>query len=255
MTHLWTRREALQRASTGFGMLALSGLMADPAYATIQVSEDKATIPHFRPRAKNVIFCFMSGGVSHIDSFDPKPRLQKEAGKPMPMKVERTVFNNNGNIFPSPFKFQKHGKSGIPVSNMFPEIAKCADELAVIRSMTSKVNEHAQANCFIHTGFPFIGHPSAGAWVSYGLGSENKNLPGFVVLQSGGAAIPHGGVGQYGNGYLPAHHQASIIRLDNQEPVKNILPRGKKSLQRARLDFIRKMDRGFADSINNQSQV
>ena len=255
MNNRLTRRHALQVGSTGFGMLAFQSLFGNKTAG--QTRLDSATIgqPHYRPRAKNVIFCFMSGGVSHIDSFDPKPRLATEANKPFPMKIERTVFNNNGNIFPTPFKFKKHGKSGIDISDMFPYIAQRADDLAVVRSMTSSVNEHAQANIFMHTGFSFIGHPSAGAWVSYGLGSENENLPGFVVLQSGNAAIPHGGVGQFANGYLPGKHHASIIQSDRKNAVRNISPRDHRSFQRNRLNFINRMDRKFGKSLQGETQI
>jgi hypothetical protein len=134
------------------------------------------------------------------------------------------------------------------MTDLFPHLAALADELAVIRSMTSKVNEHAQGNYFFHTGFPFLGHPSAGAWCSYGLGTENQNLPGFVVLQSGGAAVPHGGVGLFSNGYLPAQHQASIIRVDENPALNNIAPRESDPAQRRRLGFIRAMDETFATS-------
>ena len=183
-----SRREMLTRCSTGFGMLALQGLMSDRAFAdTIEGEKLKS-------KAKHVILCYMSGGVSHVDSFDPKTKLRELHGKPMPVKVERTQFNRNGNVMASPFEFKKNGQSGIEISSMFPQLSSVADELAVIRSMTSKVNEHAQGNYAFHTGFPFMGHPSAGAWVSYGLGTENQNLPSFMVLQSGGASIPHGGV-------------------------------------------------------------
>ena len=251
MKRLQTRREMLRQCSTGFGLMALSSLMAPSAAGAA------ANPPaQFRARAKNVIFCYMSGGVSHLDSFDPKPLLKKLAGKPMPVKVERTMFNNNGSIFPSPFEFRQWGASGMPISSMFPKIAaSCADDLAVIRSMTSKVNEHAQGNYFFHTGFPFMGHPSAGAWVNYGLGSENQNLPGFVVLQSGGAVPPHGGVGLYSNGYLPAQHQASIITADAPEPVANITAKERDLIQRGRLDFVRNLDTQFAASSGNDSQV
>ena len=125
------RRQMLSTCSTGFGMLALQGLSGQ---------NQLFAKPHFTPKAKNVIFCYMSGGVSHVDTFDPKPKLQEFAGQPMPVKVERTQFNNNGNIFPSPFEFKRHGQSGIPVSSIFPRTAKMVDEMAVIRSMTSKVN-------------------------------------------------------------------------------------------------------------------
>jgi len=133
MNRMINRREMLQRCSTGFGMLALAGLMPQNLFGALRQPE-----PDFKPRAKNVIFCYMSGGVSHIDSFDPKPMLKKLTGQPMPVKVERTQFDNNGKIFASPFEFKQYGKSGIPISSMFPKIAEsCADDLAVIRSMTS----------------------------------------------------------------------------------------------------------------------
>ena len=238
-----SRRQMLQRCSTGFGMVALSSLLAESAAAAPKA------------RAKSVIFCYMSGGVSQVDSFDPKPRLNAEHGKPMPVKVERTQFNQNGNIFGSPFTFKPYGESGVPVSSIFPEIGSVIDEIAVIRSMTSPVNEHAQGNYFFHTGFPFLGHPSAGAWINYGLGRENENLPGFVVLESGKAVPPHGGVGLYGSGFLPAQHQASIIEIDQPDPVRNIRPRELRESQQARLKLIESLDRQFADSVGGDEQV
>ncbi len=238
----------LQASSSGFGWLAMSQLLHEAEAAEPQPLHHPAT-------AKNVILCYMSGGASHIDSFDPKPRLKKEAGKPMPVKVERTQFNNNGNIFPSPFPFKQYGASGIPVSSMFPHVADSVDELAIVRSMTTSVNEHAQGNFFFHTGFPFIGHASAGAWINYGLGTENKNVPGYVVLRSGSSGIPHGGVGQWSSGYLPAQHQASIVQLDAKEPVVNIRPREADQTQRERLSFISAMDKQFSLRIGNDPQI
>jgi len=243
------RREMLARCSTGFGLMALQGLMASPAFAGV------AQRSHFRPRAKHVILCYMSGGVSQVDTFDPKPKLRELHGKPMPVKVERTQFNNNGNVMASPFEFRQHGQSGIPVSSLFPHVAESVDELAVIRSMTSKVNEHAQGNYAFHTGFPIMGHPSAGAWVSYGLGTENQNLPGFVVLQAGGAAVPHGGVGLFSNGYLPAQNQGSIIIGDKSPSVRNIRPREADRSQRTRLNFVSGLDRTFLDRIGGDNEV
>ena len=210
---------------------------------------------HFKPRAKHVILCYMSGGVSQVDSFDPKPKLRELHGKPMPVKIERTQFNNNGNVMASPFEFKRYGQSGTPVSSMFPYVAESVDELAVIRSMTSKVNEHAQGNYAFHTGFPFMGHPSAGAWVSYGLGTENQNMPGFVVLQAGGAAVPHGGVGLFSNGYLPAQNQGSIIVGDKAPAVRNIQPREDDISQRSRLDFVNGLDRAFLNRIGGDNDV
>lgn len=173
----------------------------------------------------------------------------------MPVKVERTQFNNNGNVFPSPFKFKKYGESGIPVSSIFPRTAEMIDEIAVIRSMTSKVNEHAQGNYAIHTGFPFMGHPTAGAWVNYGLGNLNQNLPGFVVLHSGGSIPPHGGVGLYGSGYLPANNQGSILQVDKEEPISNVTPRESNFSQRKRLDFHKSFDQQFLQQVGYNQQV
>ena len=240
------RRQLLSKSSTGFGLLALQGLIGQ---------NQLIAKPHFPPKAKNVIFCYMSGGVSHVDTFDPKPKLQEFAGKPMPVKVERTQFNNNGNVFPSPFEFKRHGQSGIPVSSIFPRTAKMVDEIAVIRSMTSKVNEHAQGNYAIHTGFPFMGHPSAGAWISYGLGNLNQNLPSFVVLHSGRSVPPHGGVGLYGSGYLPANNQGSILQVDQEEPIKNVKPKESLREQRDRLNFHKSFDMDFLHSTGKNSQV
>jgi hypothetical protein len=243
-SQLLTRRAMLRRCSLGFGSMALAGLLADKSYGAL-AGDGTPPGPHFKPRAKRVIFCYMSGGVSHVDSFDPKPELAKRQGQPMPVPVKPTMFNNNGNIMASPWEFKKRGQSGLEISELFPHIAEHADSMAVIRSMTSKVNEHAQGNYFAHTGFPFMGHPSAGAWVSYGLGTENKDLPGFIVLQSGGATPPHGGVGVYSNGYLPGQHQASILKADGGEALPNIKPRESDELQRQRLSFIKNMDDQF----------
>ena len=246
MHNLLSRRKMLTTCSSGFGMLALQGLLGQ---------NQLTAKPHFAPKAKSVIFCYMSGGVSHIDTFDPKPTLQKFGGQPMPVKVERTQFNNNGNVFPSPFKFKRYGQSGIPVSSIFPRTAEMIDEIAVIRSMTSKVNEHAQGNYAIHTGFPFMGHPTAGAWVNYGLGNLNQNLPGFVVLHSGGSVPPHGGVGLYGSGYLPANNQGSILHVDKNEPIINITPRESILSQRRRLDFHKSFDQRFLQYVGYNQQV
>jgi hypothetical protein len=227
----------------GFGGIALSGLLSSRAFG----AESAGKRP-LKAKAKNVIFCYMSGGVSHVDSFDPKPALRKLHGQAMPVPVQRTVFNNNGNIMGSPWATKRYGQAGLELTNLFPRIASCADDLTVVRSMTSKVSEHAQGNYFFHTGFPFMGHPSAGAWLTYGLGSENQNLPGFVVLQSGGAVVPHGGVGLFSNGYLPGQHQASILKADGALALANIKPGEADAAQRRRLGFIQEIDQAFAET-------
>jgi hypothetical protein len=238
MSPLFSRRQILSRASTGFGMAALNGL----------IQQEAAADPGWRrhpARARSVIFLYMSGGVSHVDTFDPKPALKKYEGKPMPGEVRRTQFNNNGTVQPSHWEFQARGQSGIEVSDLFPHLGGVIDELCLIRSMTAKFSEHAQGNFFMHTGFPFLGYPSAGAWTSYGLGTESRDLPGYMVLQSGDARTPHGGVGLFSNGFLPAQHQASIVKADAPEPVANIRPRLPRSAQRQQIDFIGAMDRRF----------
>jgi hypothetical protein len=258
-THLnsISRRTMLRTCSTGFGAVALAGLLGQSARADASDLPQGAALKktHHVPKAKHVIFCFMSGGVSHIDSFDPKPLLKELHGKPMPVKVERTMFNNNGNIMASPFEFSPSGKCGMPVSSMFPEVAKCADELCVIRSMTAPLNEHAQANFFMHTGFPIMGYPSAGAWAAYGLGTSNQDLPGYVVLQAGSAVAPHGGVSLFSNGFLPGRHQGSVMKADQPEAVRNIRSRDAVSAQKRRLDFARQFDEPFLAETAADSQV
>jgi hypothetical protein len=235
-----TRRQLLGRSSMGFGMLAFSSLAAErPA--------------HIAPRAKHVIFCYMSGGVSHIDSFDPKPRLQQEAGRPMPFAIERTMFNQNGNIMPSPWEFRNYGQSGIPASSLFPHMGSIADDICVIRSMTVKFMEHAQANFYFHGGQPFTGFPTLGAWTTYGLGTLSSNLPGFVVLGSG--EIPLGGINVYGNGFLPAIHQGSFLYPERPEPLQDITPKESDQSQRRRLAWIQAQDREFLGQVDNNAQV
>jgi hypothetical protein len=232
----------LANCSLGFGAVALGDIFTKSSVAS---QGALAQFQRTNPKVDSVIFCYMSGGFSHLDSFDPKEELTRRAGQPMPVPVKPTMFNNNGNIMPSPWSARAWGQSGMWMTDLFPNISACADDLTVIRSMTTKVNEHAQGNYAFHTGFPFMGHPSAGAWVSYGLGSANKNLPSFVVLQSGEATTPHGGVGVFSSGYLPAEHQASILKADAVAPLEFIAPVDSDQKQRSSLKFIQKMDDAF----------
>jgi hypothetical protein len=254
------RRHLLQSCGIGFGAVAVQALFdnksAWPIDGNSSLPAGAALSQTHRPcKAKNVILCYMSGGVSHVDSFDPKPMLARKAGEPMPMKVERTQFNNNGKIMPSPFAFTPAGQSGTPVSSLFPHLAEQVDELAIVRSMTSSVNEHAQGNFFAHTGFPVLGYPSAGAWVAYGLGSENQNLPGYVVLHSGGSVPPHGGVGLYSNGFLPAHSQGSLLAADRSEAVSNLVSPTPLQLQAQRRTLTRALDERFLKSSSGDDQI
>lgn len=241
-----TRREMLARCASGFGAVALSALQSDPAFAA-EVSDQSGPGfaghgPHHEVRAKNVIFLYMDGGPSQIDTFDPKPMLDKHNGEDPGtfFDVEPTQFNNNGKVLASPWKFKQHGESGIPVSGLFPHVAECVDDLAVIRSMTSGFPEHTFANYFLHTGSGLQGRPSMGAWVNYGLGSECQDLPGFVVLNGG--LIPPGGLDCFGNGFLPASYQGSVFKpsgtgVANIKPL-DLSPR----LQREKLDLIGQLD-------------
>ena len=152
----------------------------------------------------------MDGGPSQMDTFDPKPRLDREHGQPIKVKTHPTQFNNVGNVLGCPWKFRNYGESGIPVSDLFPHVGQCVDDLAIVRSMVSNFSEHTTANYFMHTGSGLQGRPSHGAWVTYGLGSECQDLPGFVVLNGG--LIPPGGIDCFNSGFLPAAYQGSIFK-------------------------------------------
>jgi hypothetical protein len=243
-----SRREMLARCASGFGAVALAALMGDEAYGRALVPDTPQADPltpratHYPAKAKSVIFLYMDGGVSQVDSFDPKPRLDREHGQPIKMKVEPTQFNSVGKVLRSPWKFQNRGQSGIPVSDLFPMTGALVDDLAIVRSMVSNFSEHTAANYFLHTGNGLQGRPSQGAWVTYGLGSECRDLPGFVVLSGG--LIPPGGLDCFGSGFLPASYQGSVFRAGG-EPVANIRPReGKPDAQARKLALMRTLDQG-----------
>ena len=242
-TNKYSRRDFLKLSSMGIGTAALSSLINSSALA----SDIYVPKLHHAAKAKSVIFLYMSGGVSHVDSFDPKPLLRKRNGEAMPGKLDRTQFDNVGTIMGSKWDHKKYGESGIEMTNLFPHIAEQVDDLAIIRSMTAKFTEHSQGNFFMHTGFPFLGYPSAGAWVSYGCGTENRNLPGYIVLQSAGASTPHGGVSLFGNAFLPATHQGSIFNITAKHAVPHINPYMMKQEQRQALDLIKGLDMGFSE--------
>jgi hypothetical protein len=243
-----TRRQMLAQCANGFGALALTALLGDAAFGAILGNAPAGASPlsprttHFRARAKSVIFLFMDGGPSQVDTFDPKERLEKEHGEPIKMKVPPTQFDNVGKVLKSPWGFRRYGQSGIPVSDLFPHVGACADDLAVVRSMTAEFSEHTNANYFIHSGFGMQGRPSMGAWATYGLGSECQDLPGFVVLNSG--LIPPGGMDCFTNGFLPAAYQGSLFR-EGETPVADLRPaETSPQTQDAKLALMRKLDQG-----------
>ena len=252
-----TRREWLSRSALGFGSVALSVLASEGDYGNHLLADTKDPFAprktHFPPTAKNVIFLYMDGGPSQVDTFDPKPRLQKENGKPFAMKIEPTQFNNIGRTLASPWKFKKHGKSGIPISELFPNVAKHADDLAIVRSMTSEFSEHTNGNYFLHTGIGIQGRPSMGAWVGYGLGSHCRDLPGFVVLNGG--LIPPGGLDCFNSGFLPAAYQGSVFN-SSRAPVANIRRREKSGkLQKQKLQLLKQLDGSALKQIGKVDQL
>ncbi len=245
-----TRRGLLQATANGFGMLALSALMADESYAGLAQPGEAGA--HHLPKAKNIIFLFMDGGVSHIDSFDPKPKLTELDGKEVG-KVDNPTAGGNRKWLKSPWSFKQYGECGLPVSELFPHISTLVDELAVIRSMKGEFPLHSRGNLLLHTGRNTGGLPSFGSWVQYGLGSENKNLPGFVVLNHGN--VPAGGMECFSNGILPATYQATLLKSTGV-PIDNLSPADRIArLQRAKLDLLQQQDTDFAASLGNGDAV
>ena len=233
-----TRREWLQRSSNGFGALALAAMLAEDSRA-----ESKLPALHHPAKAKSVIFLYMDGGPSQVDTFDYKPKLEKFNGQDphkVIEKVEPTQFANVGKVMASPWKFKQYGQSGTWVSELFPHVAECVDDLAFIHSMVSKFPEHTSANYFLHTGAGVQGRPSWGAWCGYGLGTGNKDLPTFVILNGG--LIPPGGLDNFNSGFLPAAHQGSVFRAANP-PVANVNRlEATEERQKAKLKLMQKLD-------------
>lgn len=246
----FTRRGFLRQAAGGFGWLALSGLLADRAFA----GEASGTAPHFLPRAKSVIFCFMDGGPSHVDTFDPKPMLKKHEGQAIGAGAvsKRSQSNASRLWLGSPWKFRQRGESGLWVSDLFPHLAQVADQLCVVRSMVGELPLHGQQNLLLHTGRIIGQAPSLGAWVSYGLGSENQNLPGYVLLNNDW--VPNGGLENFGSSFLPASHQATMMRARGT-PVDNIEPSDPLDLQRRKLRLIAAQNRDFAAATSDPHPV
>jgi len=242
----FTRREMLQRVGTGFGSLGLAAMLADEQLLGSPSEAERSPLavksPHFEPRAKRVIHLFMNGGPSQVDTFDPKPALEKYDGQRPPnadLKTERKT----GGLMKSPFKFQKHGQSGIEVSEIFPHIASCVDDLCVIRSMHTNIPNHEPSLLMMNSGETQPTRPSLGSWLLYGLGAENQNLPGFVVLCPGKPVV---GPQLWSNSFLPGIFQGTHInnaRLNPQEVIRDInnslLGR---SAQRQQMDLMQQMN-------------
>ncbi len=242
------RRAFLRNAGCGFGAVALAAMLAEDGYASDRGDEPPGSPdplaprrPHFEPKAKRVIFLFMSGGPSHVDTFDPKPELTRLHGEKLPatfgpVKTRRGVDKNK--LLASKRTFQKHGQSGIEVSDWLPYIAGCVDDLCVLRGCYGDSVTHPESVYLMNTGSILMGRPSLGAWAAYGLGTENRNMPAFVVLPDP-AGWPKGGAPAWGNGFLPAAYQGTLVR-GGAAPVAHLKPPPGVSdeQQRRTLDFV-----------------
>jgi hypothetical protein len=238
-----SRRALLRRAGTGFGLLGLAALLADEAVggAPADRSADPLAVrtPHHPARARSCIFLYMPGGPSHIDTFDPKPRVARDDGRPVPFEKPKLMRMQTGNLLASPWRFARHGDSGSPVSELFPHVAGCVDDLCIIRSMVADNINHTGASLQMNTGEQAFSRPSLGSWLVYGLGTENRSLPGFVVI-SPEAAPP--GSSLWSSSFLPAAYQGTWIK-DLNDPIRNLKdPLSDPARQREKLDALRRLN-------------
>ncbi len=241
-----SRRQMLRQCGGGFGNLALLGLMSsiERAVAGSAVNPLAARPPLFRPRAKRVIFLFMHGGPSHVDTFDYKPLLIRDTGKPLPFDKPRIQFAKTANLRCSPWAFRHYGQSGAMISDLFPLVGACADDLCFLKSIHGTNEAHGGALLKLHTGSDTFVRPSMGSWISYGLGSGNQNRPSFITINP---TLGHGGVGNWSSAFLPAVHQGTPIGggVPVEKATINYLhdPNGDAALQRAQLDLLGEMNR------------
>lgn len=247
----YNRRDALRTFANGFGMIGLAGVLAQESRAAID-NPLAVRMPHFPAKAKRVIFLFMSGGPSQVDLFDPKPMLAEMSGKPLPFEQPKLVRTKTTNLLPSPFKFKKHGQAGIDVSELFPHVAGCADDLCVVRSMVADNINHNGACLQMNTGEQAFSRPSLGSWLLYGLGSVNQNLPGFVVISP---TQPAQGAPLWGSSFLPATYQGTLVS-DPNRPIDNLSPVGTSlERQRQQLDALKALNALHRDRRQDDSAL
>ncbi len=237
-----SRRELLRQCGAGFGAVALASLLAEESRA-----DRSAPAPHFAPRAKRIIFLFMKGGPSQVDTFDYKPLLQQSDHKDFPYEKPRVQFAPTGELLASPWKFRRYGESGIAVSELFPHVAECVDDLCIINSMHGSNPAHGGACLKIHTGSDTFVRPSLGSWVTYGLGTENRNLPGFLTICP---TLAHGGSKNWSSAFLPASHSGTPLGVASQSSeqaqVKYIRnPHLSRDEQRLQLDLTQSLNRNL----------
>ena len=247
-----TRRQILGQIGTGFGLVGLANMLGpgDAGAATVYsgINPLAPKPPHFPVKAKHVIFLFMNGGVSHVDTFDPKPALDKYDGQPLPGGNPKTE-RKTGNLMRSPFRFTQHGQSGLPVSDVFPHIAECVDDICMLRSVYTDIPNHEPSLIMMACGHIQPGRPSWGSWVTYGLGTENQNLPGFIVLAPD---IPNVvGPPMWNSAFLPAVYQGTFISDKETDPQKQIPylrnDGATPANQRRELDLLAKLNRLHLD--------
>lgn len=240
------RREMLRRIGGGFGMLGLA--------SSLGAHEGILAAPHLPPRAKRIVFLFMNGGPSHVDTFDPKPALAKHAGTVPPEQQGRK--QPSGGYMPSPFTFSRHGKSGVEMSELFPNLARHADDLCVVRSMHTDQPNHEPALLIMHSGKPQPTRPSMGSWLAYGLGSENRNLPGYVVLTGGRPVV---GPKLWSSGFLPGEYQAMAVDTNDLAVDKMIAnlnhPKLSRSEQRRQLDLLGTLNQMHRERRDGDAQL
>lgn len=249
-----SRRQILKASAIGFGNLALASLLGEEAAGSDPLSQ---TPTHFPGRAKRVIFLFMKGGPSHLDSFDYKPQLQKDNGKPLPFDKPRVQFAATGNLLASPWKFRKRGQSGIEVSDLFPNIAECIDDLCLLNSVHGTNAAHGGASLKLHTGSDTFVRPSMGSWVTYGLGTENANLPGFVTICP---TLAHGGVKNWGSAFLPAYCQGVPLGVASKPSTEAQLKyitsqKWSREQQRLQLDMLAQVNRNHLEKTGPNSNL
>ena len=244
-----SRRQILASMGGGFGLLGLAGVMSDGGLVSNALAASDAVsplapkAPHFAPRAKHVIFLFMNGGPSHVDTFDPKPALEQYAGQ-KPEELAKDYQRTVGKLFPSPFKFRKYGENGVDVSELFPNVAGVIDDICVIKSMHTNIPNHEPGLLIMNSGNSQPTRPSLGSWLSYGLGTENQNLPGYVVLCPGKPVV---GPQLWGNSFLPGIYQGCHINNSNLNP-QSVIQHAHNSylppaMQRRQLDLLQSLNR------------
>jgi hypothetical protein len=250
---------------TGFGTLGLAGVLNDAGLLGTKAVEAATTgaaanplapkFPHFAPRAKRVIFLFMNGGPSHVDTFDPKPSLEKYAGQ-QPEELTKDYQRTVGKLFPSPFKFKKHGRAGIDVSELYPHVAGVIDDICIVRSMHTDIPNHEPGLLMMNSGHTQPTRPCLGSWLTYGLGTENQNLPGFVVLCPGKPVV---GPQLWGNSFLPGIFQGCHINNSKLDPQSVIQDARNEYLpppaQRRQLDLLQQLNRAHLEDREQDAQL